>query len=101
MKSRSVGSLPKQIAVMGMLTALSSALSFLEWLLPPVPGLPPGVKLGLANVVVMFTAFSLGRKNAYTLSLLKSSSAQAQKRAEIPSRAIYNNDFFITSSFSV
>jgi len=72
MKSRSVGSLPKQIAVMGMLTALSSALSFLEWLLPPVPGLPPGVKLGLANVVVMFTAFSLGRKNAYTLSLLKS-----------------------------
>ena len=54
MKSRSVGILPKQIAVMGMLTALSSALSFLEWLLPPVPGLPPGVKLGLANVVVMF-----------------------------------------------
>ena len=72
MKSRSVGILPKQIAVMGMLTALSSALSFLEWLLPPVPGLPPGVKLGLANVVVMFTAFTLGRKHAYTLSLLKS-----------------------------
>ena len=72
MKSRSVGILPKQIAVMGMLTALSSALSFLEWLLPPVPGLPPGVKLGIANVVVMFTVFTLGQKNAYILSLLKS-----------------------------
>jgi len=72
MKARSAGTLPVQIAVMGMLTALSSALSFLEWLLPPVPGLPPGVKLGLANVVVMFTAFTLGRKNAYTLSVLKS-----------------------------
>ena len=49
MKKGSARSLSRQVAVMGMLTALSSALSFLEWLLPPVPGLPPGIKLGLAK----------------------------------------------------
>lgn len=60
------------IAHIGMLTALSAALSFLEWLLPPVPGLPPGIKLGLANVVVMFTLFCCGVKDAFVVSLLKS-----------------------------
>lgn len=60
------------IAGMGMLTALSASLSFLEWLLPPVPGLPPGIKLGLANIVVMFTVFYLGWREALILSLLKS-----------------------------
>ena len=64
--------LPRLIAGMGMLTALSAALSFLEWMLPPIPGLPPGIKLGLANIVVMFTVFALGKKEAYILSLLKS-----------------------------
>ena len=60
------------IARMGILTALSAALSFLEWLLPPIPGLPPGIKLGLANVVVMFTLFCCGVREAFTMSLLKS-----------------------------
>lgn len=72
MKKGSARSLSRQVAVMGMLTALSSALSFLEWLLPPVPGLPPGIKLGLANIVVMFTVFAMGGKDALILSLLKS-----------------------------
>ena len=57
---------------MGMFTALSAALSFLEWLLPPIPGLPPGIKLGLANVVVMFTLFCCGARDAFVLSALKS-----------------------------
>lgn len=60
------------IARIGMLTALSAALSFLEWLLPPVPGLPPGIKLGLANVVVMFTLFCCSVRDAFVLSVLKS-----------------------------
>ncbi len=60
------------IARMGMLTALSAALSFLEWLLPPIPGLPPGIKLGLANVVVMFTLFCCGVRDAFVISALKS-----------------------------
>lgn len=71
-RMRSTGNLPQLIAVIGMLTALSSALSFLEWLIPPIPGLPPGIKLGLANIVVMFTVFSMNGKEALLLSLLKS-----------------------------
>ena len=64
--------LSRFIARMGMFTALSAALSFLEWLLPPIPGLPPGIKLGLANVVVMFTLFCCGARDAFVLSALKS-----------------------------
>lgn len=40
-----------------MLFALAMVLSFLESTLSPLLGLPPGVKLGLANVVVMYTLF--------------------------------------------
>ena len=57
---------------MGLLFALSVVLSFLEGTLTPLLGLPPGVKLGLANVVVMYALFFLGRGSAFTLVLLKS-----------------------------
>ena len=43
----------KQVALSGMLFALAMALSFAEGTLT-IPGLLPGMKLGLANVVVMY-----------------------------------------------
>lgn len=61
-----------RVALMGLLFALSVVLSFLEGTLTPLLGLPPGVKLGLANVVVMYALFFLGRGSAFTLVLLKS-----------------------------
>lgn len=51
----------RRVALMGLLFALSVVLSFLEGTLTPLLGLPPGVKLGLANVVVMYALFFLGR----------------------------------------
>ena len=62
----------RRVALMGLLFALSVVLSFLEGTLTPLLGLPPGVKLGLANVVVMYALFFLGRGSAFTLVLLKS-----------------------------
>lgn len=62
----------KKIALMGLLFALMSALSFLEGMLTPWLGLPPGVKLGLANVVVMYALLCLGRGSALGLTVLKS-----------------------------
>ena len=46
-------------ALLGLLTAVALTIFLVEAQLPPV--LPvPGVKLGLANIVTVFTVFSLG-----------------------------------------
>ncbi|WP_054331042.1 Gx transporter family protein [Merdimmobilis hominis] len=61
-----------KIALMGLLFALAMALSYVEGLLPVLPALPPGVKLGLSNIVTMYCLFCLGGKEALTLAVLKS-----------------------------
>lgn len=55
-----------------MLFALAMVLSFLESTLTPLLGLPPGVKLGLANIVVMYAMLCLGSGDALVLVVLKS-----------------------------
>lgn len=62
----------RQVALSGVLFALAMALSFLESTLAPIFGLMPGVKIGLANVVVMYALFFMGRRQALLLVLLKS-----------------------------
>lgn len=61
----------RQAAFTGMLTALALAFSFLEGLLPPLPMMPPGAKLGLSNIVTMYAAGSLGLPAALFLAILK------------------------------
>ena len=46
----------RHIALSGLLFALAMALSFIEGSLV-IPGLLPGMKLGLANIVVMYALF--------------------------------------------
>lgn len=60
----------KQTALSGMLFALAMALSFAEGSLT-IPGLLPGMKLGLANVVVMYALLFMGAGQALILDLLK------------------------------
>mgnify|MGYP000891538714 CR=1 FL=1 len=59
-----------QVAFTGMLFALSMALAFLEGLLPTVAFLPPGVKLGLSNIITMYALFCVGEKRALLIALL-------------------------------
>lgn len=61
-----------QVAFTGMLFALSMALAFLEGLLPTVAFLPPGVKLGLSNIITMYALFCVGEKRALLIAVLKS-----------------------------
>ncbi len=61
----------RRVALLGMLYALAIILSILEGWVVPLFGLPPGVKLGLSNVVVMYALFFIGWKEAYLLSILK------------------------------
>lgn len=59
-----------KIATYGMLVALAFIFSYIESLIPvPVP--IPGVKLGLANLVVVTALYTLGAKAAFILSIVR------------------------------
>ena len=60
----------REIARYALLTALALALSWLESLIP-LPGAPPGVKLGLGNLVVIVALYRLGPGPAVGLSLVR------------------------------
>ena len=62
----------QKIALSGILSAQALALSFIENLLPAMPFLPPGVKLGLSNIVTMFTAGTMGFLPALAVTVIKS-----------------------------
>ena len=59
----------KKIALLAMCVALAMILSYVESLIPS-PGIP-GVKLGLANLVVIFALYKLGWGEAAGISLLR------------------------------
>lgn len=61
----------KTIARLGMLFALAMALSFFESVITPLLGLMPAMKLGLANIVVMYALVFMKRRQALALVLLK------------------------------
>ena len=62
----------KNIALCAVLAALALGLSTLEGLFPISLLVPlPGVKLGLANIVVMYALFFMGPKQALVLDVLK------------------------------
>ena len=60
----------RHIALSGLLFALAMALSFIEGTFT-IPGLLPGMKLGLANIVVMYALFFMGPRQALILDVLK------------------------------
>lgn len=60
----------KKTAYMGMFTALAFVFSYIEFLLPINIGVP-GVKLGLANLVVIVALYLTDAKWAFALSLVR------------------------------
>ena len=61
----------KKMTTIAMLFALAIVLSFVEGLIAPLFALPPGVKLGLGNIVVMYCMVYLGFSSAVKVSALK------------------------------
>jgi heptaprenyl diphosphate synthase len=59
----------KKLTLMSILVAAAVVISVLESFIPSV-GIP-GVKLGLANIVVLITLYELGPKEAATVTLLR------------------------------
>lgn len=61
---------PQQLAAIGMLSALALVLSFLESLIPFQPGLP-GIKLGLANLVIVFALYRMNVHSALLINTVR------------------------------
>lgn len=59
-----------KVAYMGMYTALALIFSYVELLIPFNIGIP-GMKLGLANVVVVVVLYKMGWKEAYIVSIAR------------------------------
>jgi len=60
----------KKIALFGVLIALAFILSYVESMIPlPIP--IPGIKIGLANLVVITGLYVMGEKEAFVLSLIR------------------------------
>ena len=60
-----------RLTTLAVLGALAIVLSALENLIPPLPMMPPGAKLGLSNIVTMFAAGTFGLIPSLAIALLK------------------------------
>ncbi|MCL2580674.1 MAG: Gx transporter family protein, partial [Oscillospiraceae bacterium] len=69
---KNINAKTRQTSLLGMMLAMIVVLSALEHALPPIPGLPPNMRLGLSNVVTMYAIFFVGYKQAFLLAVLKS-----------------------------
>ena len=67
-----VSSSTRKLAHMSILLAMALVLSTVEHMLPPIPFAPPSVRLGLANIVTMYTMFYMNWRSAVMLAFLKS-----------------------------
>lgn len=61
----------KKITVMAMTIAVAMILSYIESQIPPLFTAVPGIKMGLANIAVVFALYKLGWKEAGVISLLR------------------------------
>ena len=60
----------KKVAMTGMFVALAMIFSYVEVLIPINLGIP-GMKLGLANLVVVVTLYTLGIQTAFAVSAVR------------------------------
>ncbi len=59
-----------KIAYIGVLSALAIIFGYIESLFP-IPIAIPGIKLGISNIVILFTLIKLDRKDAFFIMLIK------------------------------
>lgn len=60
----------KKVATLGLCIALAMIMSYIE-VLVPLSFAVPGIKMGLANIVIIFVLYKLGTKEAILVSLIR------------------------------
>jgi heptaprenyl diphosphate synthase len=61
----------KKIAKLSMLLSISVVLGLLESLIPIFSGVIPGIKLGLANIVIVYAIYKFSFKDVLYISILR------------------------------
>lgn len=60
----------KKVATLGLTIALAMIMSYIEALVP-LSFAVPGIKMGLANIVIIFVLYKIGTKEAIIVSLIR------------------------------
>lgn len=60
----------KKAAYLGVFTALAMIFSYLESLIPLPIGIP-GIKLGLANLLIVVALYKIGTREAFAISVVR------------------------------
>lgn len=60
----------KKLATLSVIVALAMVLSFLESRIPAFVSIP-GIKVGLANIAVIFTVYKLGAREGVLISIIR------------------------------
>lgn len=61
----------KNIALIGVSTALAMVLAYIEVLIPPLFPAVPGIKMGLPNIIIVFLLYKRGPAFAISVSLIR------------------------------
>lgn len=61
----------RRLTVLALCVALCLVLSYLELLLPPLSAAVPGIKPGLANILIVFVLYRMGVRDAAAVSFLR------------------------------
>ena len=61
----------KKITLSSFALAAALLLSYVESLVPPLIPAVPGIKMGLANIAVIFALYCIGNKEALVISFLR------------------------------
>ncbi|MBQ6825189.1 MAG: Gx transporter family protein [Clostridia bacterium] len=62
---------PKLVAFVGICTALTMVLAYIEVLLPPLFPSIPGIKMGLPNIIILFLLYRRGPVFASVVSIIR------------------------------
>ena len=60
----------KKVAMLGLSIALAMIMSYIEALVP-LSFAVPGIKMGLANIVIIFVLYKIGTKEAILVSIIR------------------------------
>ena len=61
----------KRLAFLGLATALAMVFSYIEVILPPIWSAVPGIKVGLANIIIIFLLYRMSFKEAAVVSFIR------------------------------
>ncbi|MBQ8892961.1 MAG: Gx transporter family protein [Clostridia bacterium] len=61
----------KKVAFLGLCTAVTLILAYVEAILPPLWSAVPGIKMGLPNIMILFLLYRFSFKEAAAVSLVR------------------------------